>query len=260
LLVIAYGVFLNSAIALLAAALSFGLQELVLRRWTPAMADLKAPVNADDRREILAIVRDQAPNSIYYCVQSQLNVWLISLFGNAHGVADIGALGRLGVIFAMIASVMGNVVYPRFARVQEPRLLWRRYWQIMGAYALFAFVLLALAGFFPDVLLWILGPKYSHLRKELFLMVLSAVLFSVLANTWHLNVTKGWILSPWLLIPAGVVTQIILIALLDVSTVHGVLLLNVCATIPGFFLNFWRTRKGIREAAAARNIVSEPRK
>src|SRR6185436_18479474 len=113
LLVIAYGVFLNSlnsAIALLAAALSFGLQELVLRRWTPAMADLKAPVNADDRREILAIVRDQAPNSIYYCVQSQLNVWLISLFGNAHGVADIGALGRLGVIFAMIASVMGNVV------------------------------------------------------------------------------------------------------------------------------------------------------
>jgi O-antigen/teichoic acid export membrane protein len=251
LLVMAYGIFLNTAVALLAAAISLGLQEFILRRWTPQMADLHAAPHPDDRKEILVIVRAQAPNSIYYCVQSQLTVWLISVFGSATGVAEVGALGRLAVIFAMLASVMGNVIYPRFARVQEAELLWKRYWQILGGHAALALILLAFAGLFPGPLLWVLGPKYSHLEHELFLMVLSAVLFSILACMWQLNVARGWIVSPSLMIPIGVLAQIILILVLDVSQVRGVLLLNIYCTIPGFFLNFLRTRQGIREFKAA---------
>ena len=250
LLIIAYGIFLNTAIAMLAAAISLALQEFVLRRWVPAMADPQAPPNEEDRRAILAIVRDQAPNSIYYCMQGQLTIWLISVFGSATGVAEIGALGRLAVIFAVLASVMGNVVYPRFARVQEPQLLWRRYWQILGGHAVLALVLLGITAAFPDALLWVLGPKYAHLEKELFLMMLSAVLFSVLACMWQLNVARGWIVSPWLMIPIGVLVQIILIVVLDVSQVRGVLLLNIYSTIPGFFLNLFRTRQGIRAFVA----------
>src|ERR1043166_686821 len=247
LLVIAYGIFLNTAVALLAAAISLGLQEWILLRWVPSMADLNAQPNEQDRREILAIVRDQAPNSIYYCIQGQLTVWLISLFGSATGVAEIGALGRIAVIFAMLASVMGNVIYPRFARVQEPQLLWRRYWQILGGHAVLALLLLLITALIPHALLWVLGPKYAHLDKELFLMVLNAVLFSILACMWQLNVARGWIVSPWLMIPIGVVIQVILILVLDVSQVRGVLLMNIYSTIPGFFLNFLRTRRGIRE-------------
>jgi O-antigen/teichoic acid export membrane protein len=250
LLVIAYGTFLNTAVAMLAAAISLGLQELLLRRWVPRMADPHAPANESDRREILNIVRAQAPNSIYYCVQSQLTVWLISVFGSATGVAEVGALGRIAVIFAMLASVMGNVIYPRFARVQEPQLLWLRYWQILSGHAALALILLALAGFFPDALLWVLGPKYSHLKAELFLMVLNGVLFSILACMWQLNVARGWIVSPWLMIPIGIVAQVILIMLLDVSQVSGVLWLNIYSMIPGFFLNLLRTRQGIRDFTA----------
>ena len=251
LLVIAYGIFLNTAVALLAAAISLGLQELILRRWVPQMADPLAPPNVQDRREILNIVRAQAPNSIYYCVQSQLTIWLISVFGSANGVAEIGALGRIAVIFAMLASVMGNVIYPRFARVQEVGLLWRRYWQILAGHAALALGLLALTALFPAALLWVLGPKYSHLEKELFLMMLSAVLFSILACMWQLNVARGWIVSPWLMIPTGILAQVILIPILEISEVRGVLLLNIYSMVPGFFLNFLRTRQGIREFAKA---------
>src|SRR6185503_8603165 len=106
--------------------------------------------------------------------------------------------------------VMGNVIYPRFARVQEPEMLWLRYWQILSGHAALALILLALAGFLPDALLWVLGPKYSHLKQELFLMMLNAVLFSILACMWQLNVARGWIVSPWLMIPIGVVAQVIL--------------------------------------------------
>jgi O-antigen/teichoic acid export membrane protein len=247
LLIIAYGIFLNTAVALLAAAISLALQEIVLRRWVPQMADPKAPPHEGDRREIISIVREQAPNSIYYCVQSQLTVWLISVFGSATGVAEVGALGRIGVIFSMLASVMGNVIYPRFSRVQEAGLLWKRYWQILGGYAAISFALLAFTAMFPEALLWVLGPKYSHLGKELFLMVLSAVLFAVLACMWQLNVARGWIVSPWLMIPIGIAAQVVGIIVLDVSTVRGVLLLNIYSMVPGFFLNLLRTRQGIRK-------------
>lgn len=247
LLVIAYGYFLNTAVAMLAAAVSLGLQEVVLRRWTPSFAAPDAPPCEDDRREILRIVREQAPNSIYYCVQSQLTVWLIGVFGNTTGVAEVGALGRLAVIFAVLASVMGNVFYPRFARVQETGMLWRRYWQILGFHAAVALGLLVLTALFPQALLWVLGPKYSHLEKELFLMILSGVLFSILACMWQLNIARGWIVSAWLMIPIGMAVQIALIITLDVSQVRGVLLMNIFATIPGFFLNFLRTQRGIRE-------------
>jgi len=85
------------------------------------------------------------------------------------------------------------------------------------------------------------------LGKELFLMVLSAVLFSVLACMWQLNVARGWIVSPWLMIPIGIAAQAIGIMVLDVSTVRGVLLLNIYSMVPGFFLNLLRTRQGIRK-------------
>ena len=244
----AYALFLNALVALLAAAASFALQEWLLRRWVPRVADPAARPNANDRKEILSIIGREAPNAIYYCVQSQLLIWIITIFGSASSVAEIGALGRLGMIFLVAGSVMMNVVLPRFARVQEAHLLWRRYWQIIGAVSALNAVLLVLAAAFPDALLWILGPQYAHLKQELFLMVLGTVLASLLGVTYQLNFTRGWIVWPWLLIPIGVATEILLIVILDVSQVRDVLLMGIYSTIPGFILNFWRTRLGIREA------------
>jgi O-antigen/teichoic acid export membrane protein len=253
LIVAAYLVFLNALVAVLAAAASFALQEFLLRRWRSRYAETTAPQSEEYRKEIVGIVKSQAPNAIYYCIQSQLTVWLISVFGSTHAVAEVGALGRIGMIFLMLSSVMTNVVMPRFARVHEATMLWRRYWQIIGGLAAALGLLLLVAAAFPEWLLWILGPRYTHLEKEVFLMILGTVLWSILGTMYQLNLTRGWVLSPWQLIPIGLATEILLIVLLDVSQVHGVLLMAAYSTLPGFFLNFWRTRQGIRAIAAQAN-------
>jgi len=246
LIVAAYLLFLNAFVALLTAAASFAFQEWLLRRWLSRYADVSVPPNESDRREILVIVRSQAPNAIYYCVQSQLMVWLISIFGSGSAVAEVGALGRIGMMFLMLGSLMTNVVMPRFARVHEPRLLWRHYWQIIGGLCVVLALFVSLAAVFPGILLWILGPKYAHLEAELFLMILGTVLWSVLGTMYQLNLTKGWVVSPWLLIPIGITTEVLLIVIFDMSQVRNVLLMGILSTIPGFFLNAWRTRQGIR--------------
>jgi O-antigen/teichoic acid export membrane protein len=247
----AYMLFLDAFVALLAGMASYAVQEWLLRRWLAQYIDTAAPINSSDQREIWGIIKDQAPNAIYYCVQSQLMIWLISIFGSTTGVAEVGALGRLGMIFLIAGSVMMNVVLPRFARVQGARLIWRRYWQIMAGFTALNAALLLLTAIYPEAVLWIIGPKYAHLKPELLLMVVGTVLAAIMGTMYQLNVTRGWVVSPRLLIPMGVATDLLLILILDVSQVRGVLLMAAFSTFPGFFLNLWRTAKGVRDTESA---------
>lgn len=245
LLLIAYLTVLNAVTAILAASLSFALQNVVLKRWAPRYIDTEAPPNAEDRREITAIIKRQAPNSLYYCVQGQIAVWLISIFGSTQSIAEIGALGRLAMVFGIASSILGHIVYPRFVRVQEPQVLWRRYWQILGIYTLFGASLVTVVGVFPREVLWLLGKQYAHLESEVLLMVLSSVLNAMVTTMYGLNASRAWILPAWIAIPAGIITQGTLIVLLDISTVSGVLWLQILSTFPGMLLNVGLTMRGI---------------
>jgi O-antigen/teichoic acid export membrane protein len=244
--------FLNAGIGVFASMVASWLQSIVLTAWSRNIIDPKAPVNQEDRKEILKIVSSQLPNSIYFCVQGQLSVLLISIFGNTQSIAEIGALSRLGIIFSIITSVMTEIVLPRFSRCQTPSILLKRYYQILGLYCVFSISLVGLAFILPSQFLWILGGKYSHLQNEVLLLVISLVVQSVLGLTWSLNLSKGWIVSGWLAIPIGIFTQIILLLSLDVSTIKGIFMLNILSTLPGFALIFCMAYLGFKK------IESEP--
>ena len=124
-------IWFNVEIALLAGVAGFAAQYWMLRRWHTGNLDRHAPGDPEMRTEILAVVRKQAPNTIYYCFQAQITVWLISVFGNAESVADVGALGRLAVVFSILGSLTSEVVFPAFARIQNPAQVRRRYLQIV---------------------------------------------------------------------------------------------------------------------------------
>lgn len=244
LLVAAYFIFLNAAVATFAALFALLIQYFLLKRWVTDSVDVDAPVSEEDRATMLGIVKSQAPNAVFYCVQGQLIVWLISIFGSTRNVAEVGALGRLGIIFSVIGAVMTSIVLPTFARCQSPRQLQRRYWQILIGYCLFGMMLVALATLFPDQLLWILGSKYSHLRSELVLMMLMTASSSIVATMWSLNSSKAWIKHSWLNIPGTLTVQVLLLLLLDISTLDGVLWFGILSVIPTFILNAALTYQG----------------
>ena len=244
ILIAAYFVFLNAAVAVLAAVVGLLTQYCFLIRWVKDSIDPCAPADAEDRKTILSIVKGQSPNTLFYCMQGQLTVWLISIFGSTRNIAEIGALGRLGVIFSIISAVMTSIILPSFARYQSATRLRRRYFQTVAGFCLFGLGLVALAGLFPDQLLWILGSKYGHLRNELFLMMIMTAFNSVVAAMWSLNSTRAWIKGSWMNIPGVILTQIILLLFLDVSTLSGVLWFGVLSLIPTFLLNCMLTLRG----------------
>ena len=66
---------------------------------------------------------------------------------------------------------------------------------------------------------------------------------------WSLNSSRGWIEYVWVNIPATILVQAVGIALLDVSTVRGVLLLGSFAMLPSIGINIVIVCRGLRAEA-----------
>ncbi|MGB3494890.1 MAG: hypothetical protein WBA57_19325 [Elainellaceae cyanobacterium] len=237
--------YFNAAIGIFISTLASGLKNQVLKHWVDNTIDMSAPSNAEDQYEVLKLVRTQAPNTIFYCIQGQLTIWLISIFGNTQNIAEIGALSRLGVIFSIASSVLLNIVLPSFARCQNRNLLIRRYWEILSGYLLFSLCLILCAVFFPSQLLWILGEQYNHLQDEVFLIIVNSITHAIAAMLWTINSSRGWIELSWLFVPTLITTEVLLLLVLDISTVKGVILLSTLSIIPAACINFYMTYKGI---------------
>ncbi len=225
--------FATAGLAVAIASAAFLLQYILLRAYAAKVVDLKANENADDRREIVRLIKKLAANSLFYCFQGQITVFLISFFGrHAASVAEVGALGRLAMIFTVLMNMLTNIFVPAFARC-----------------LLFSSAVIAGAAFFPEQFLFVLGNRYAHLHRELLLMVGVAVISALSGTLWLLNASKAWITGAWLYIPLTLATQVALIPFTDFSSVSGVLIFNLISAAPSVLLNLALSYRGFRTFA-----------
>jgi O-antigen/teichoic acid export membrane protein len=240
-------VFLNGAAALAIGSATLFLQYWMLRKYVAGVVDLSAPENSEDQAAMHGFIRSQAANAIFFCLQGQITVFLISFFGRQiSSVAEVGALGRLAMIFAVLSHLLANVFAPAFARCQSLRKLRWQYAAIVGCVVGFSLVIIAAAAFFPHQFLFVLGNKYSHLQRELLLMVGGAVIAALAGTLWSLNAAKAWVAGSWLYIPLTLATQLAMIPVTDFSSVAGVLTFNLVSAVPSLVLNVILSYRGFR--------------
>jgi len=110
---------------------------------------------------------------------------------------------------------------------------------------------LAFAAFFPAEFLFVLGNRYTHLHRELLLMIGVAVMTALSGTLWLLNASKAWITGAWLYIPLTLTTQVALIPFTDFSSVAGVLAFNLISAVPSLLLNLALSYRGFRSFAPA---------
>ncbi|MEY2525587.1 MAG: hypothetical protein QOE73_358, partial [Verrucomicrobiota bacterium] len=245
-------VFLNAGVAVAVASATLLLQYTLLSRYSSKVVDLGAPENAQDRQAIVKLIKHLAANAVFYCLQGQITIFLISFFGHRAGaVAEVGALGRLAMIFAVFTNLLTNVFAPAFARCHDLHKLRRLYVGIIGVVTGFSLVVIIGAASFPSEFLFVLGNKYAHLHRELLLMVGGAVLSALTGTFWALNASKAWVAGSWLYIPLTLVTQVALIPFTDFSSVPGVLIFNIFSAIPNLILNIVLSYRGFRSFQVA---------
>ena len=244
--------FLNAGVAIAVATATLLLQYAMLRKYVAGVIDLDAPENAEDRAAMFGFIRKLAANAVFYCLQGQITVFLISFFARrTSSVAEVGALGRLAMIFAVLSNLLTNVFVPAFARCQSARKLRWLYAAIIGGVGAFSLLVLCGAEMFPGQFLFVLGSKYAHLHRELLVMVGGAVLSALTGTFWALNASKAWVAGSWLYIPLTLATQIALIPYTNFSSVMGVLTFNLISAIPNLLLNIALSYRGFRSFQSA---------
>lgn len=197
----------------------------------PGIPDTDA-YDADIRQK----VRHMYPFTLFNCLQGQLSVGLISLFGASAQVADLGALSRLIVVFGLAGAPLVQIAIPSFARSKEKDQLLRQFKKVCAFYALFAAGIFTLVILLPTPILWLLGPQYSHLSHELRFTVIGLIVSGYSTITWGLLMARGWVQSMTLVIPVGLAAQVAGLCLFDLSSVSGVLSFNIFASVPTVLL------------------------
>jgi O-antigen/teichoic acid export membrane protein len=223
--------WLNSITVFSASLGALCLQFWLLKKWVPEEANLAATASVELARKIKGFVRRQAPNTLFYAVQSQISVWLISILGSTKNVAEVGALSRLGLLLAIVTAFLNSLIVPRLARMRDSHSIAFAYWMALAAVAALGTVVIAAVAWFPGVPLWVLGAQYSNLRSEILLAVTGSVLNCITGVAWELNASRGWIVPIHLNVAVTIAIQIVLVFVLNLSTIHGVLLMNAILSL-----------------------------
>jgi hypothetical protein len=144
----------------------------------------------------------------------------------------MGALGRLAMALSVFSVLFSTLVSPRFARLPPSReLLLKLFLNIMAGLLLLTVLITCFTWLFPAEMLWILGKNYSGLNMELLLYVTDSCLGLLWGSAYILGATRGWNIHPAFSITVSICSIVAGILLIDVSTVKGVLFLNLFVSI-----------------------------
>jgi hypothetical protein len=80
---------------------------------------------------------------------------------------------------------------------------------------------------FPAQILWVLGYSYANLQNEVVLNIAGSCLGLIAGCSFSLYTHRGWAIKPIILIPLSIAAIAVCALFLDISTLHGVLLMNI---------------------------------
>ena len=245
-----------AGVAILSTGASQVVGNLRFRKLSLKKADWKTDSDPEYRSHILGTVKRILPGSIYYCVNGQITVWLVAVFGNTDSIANLGAIGRLMVILTLVKMVVDMVITPRYARLPAVKgLIIARFFQILALVALISSVIVGGVYLFPEEFLWILGDKYADLEYEVLLMTISSCLSMISGIGHNLSTSRGIIPNPYLFIGSTIASQILLLVfVVDYTSLAGVIKFSILVSLIGLayrFVDFlYRTLVKMEWAAA----------
>jgi hypothetical protein len=214
------------------------------------------------RSAIVHFTLPAIPSVVYFAAQGPLLVLLITIFGHTTSVASVGALTRLGQLFTPLLQMNSLLVEPYFAKMSRAALK-NHYLAAVSVATAFGFAMIGLAHVFPEVFLWILGPKYAGLRSEVQLVIITGSMGFVGGIMAAINGSRRFVYY-WDNMARNILTLIVQIAYIwrvDLSTVQAVLWFGIISGLPSLVLQgavaFYGGIHGPRRIAGLDNLQQE---
>jgi O-antigen/teichoic acid export membrane protein len=195
-------------------------------------------VSKDKRKAIVKLALPNIPGIVFYALQGQIALMLITLFGRTTSVASVGALSRLGQIFVIFGQMNMLLIEPFFARLPMQRL-WKNYMAVLAITSALCLLVVAAACVFPRVFLFVLGPTYSGLTTEVKIVVASSSVSYLTNVLWSMHSARRFIYwwSNIANIFLTVVVQVLFIVKADLARVRSVVWLSFATVLVAFLTN-----------------------
>jgi O-antigen/teichoic acid export membrane protein len=204
---------------------------LKLYQIAAAHCNPKAKADREVRSRILKIVLRMLPGSIYYAISGQIVIWLASIFGNTTTLAQLGALGRISIIFLLLTTLVNTLLVPNFSKAKVNKIgLITLFSKNLILLILSCIAIILLVLLFDNYFLWLLGKNYYGLNMELFLITISYALgyLSTVSN-YYLS-SRGIIPSPFLLVAVSIIAQIVSILIFNLDSLVGIVYFSLLST------------------------------
>jgi O-antigen/teichoic acid export membrane protein len=212
------------------------------------------------QKEIRSYVLPASPAIIMGAFHGQVALFLIGIFGNTVSIAEVAALGRLGLLFNVLMTFNVVIVEPHIARLNRGKLL-HTYLRFIGL-ALVGCVALVLFSFAaPGVFLWLLGPKYSELKSLIGWVVLTACINYIAGLLWIMNRSRKWVFWRGTIAETSLllVVQVGFVVMFGVRNARAAVMFNFassfCYVIAHLYVAIYGFLKGERTSAKEAEIL-----
>lgn len=192
------------------------------------------------KEEIKKYLLPFIPGIVFWAIQGQISVFIISFFGNSKDVADVAALGRLSQIFVLLTAFQSVVIVPLMAKITGKAFVNLLTKVTIGSVCTSVTIAL-LAFLFPSIFLYVLGPSYFNLREEVGFMLISGAVSYLAGVFYSVQVIKKWVY--WWHSIANIfliiVIQITIVLLYKVDTTLGIALLSIFTNLVCLLTNLF---------------------
>jgi O-antigen/teichoic acid export membrane protein len=173
--------------------------------------------------EIIRIAKPLILPAIFYQVQGVVTVFIVSLFGTANMVAEVGAFGRLAMALVVVDRVANILLFPAIARAQTGPRFVRVLAQVHGLYLLAMACTFMTSLLFPQYWILLLGEQYRSMTPLVWMMFLSSLLGNASGFAFRTLTVRGATARQSFSIVATLITQVLYLWLIGISDLKSVL-------------------------------------
>ncbi|MEX6689938.1 hypothetical protein QTN47_20690 [Danxiaibacter flavus] len=188
--------------------------------------------NEAARKEILRYLYPIMPSNIFNAFFGQIQILIITYFGNLRNIAEVAALGRISQLFLFLSAINLTIIEPAIAKSTNEALP-RKYMFVVFVALIIATGITWTSYAFPSVYLAVLGRKYAHLQQQLVWLIAGASVNFVSTTMWTMSSARKWVFwwGTIAYITAVVACQLAGVYKLDLSATTGVLQLSLITAI-----------------------------
>lgn len=196
---------------------------------------------ADGRRvdaQVLQIAKPLVVPAIFYQVQGVITVFIVSLFGTANMLAEVGAFGRLAMALVVVDRMAGILLFPAIARATAGPQFTAVLARIHSAYLLAMVLTFTTSLIWPQYWILLLGEQYRSMEPYVWMMFLSSILSNAAGFAFRTLTVRGATARQSLSVIVTLVAQVLYLWLVGITDLPSVLGFAVTTSAASFLFQY----------------------